>query len=72
MWKIHAVAKMENIFANIIDDSVIMCDQIIEEETKTITQKSTEKMQSVNQELSILVAFLLIAILLLIAAGIYC
>ena len=63
---------MENIFANIIDDSVIMCDQIIEEETKTITQNFTEKMQSVNQELSILLAFLLIAILLLIAASIYC
>ena len=57
---------------SIIDDSVIKCDEILEE-TKTITTNFHEKIHSVKQKkIYISVVFLLITIVLLIAVSIYC
>ena len=36
-----------------MDDSAITCDDIIEEETKTVTANFNEKMQSVKQKIFI-------------------
>ena len=62
--------------ASIMDDSAIMCDEIIEpyhNETKTIpTNFNEEKTTCKRQNFYILPAFLLIAIALLIAISIYC
>ena len=61
--------------ANITDNSVISCDEIIEEKTKMVTVNINEKMQSVKlqkKNFYILFAFLLITILLLIVVSIYC
>ena len=59
-----------------MDDSVIMCDEIIEsyyEETKTILLSFNEKKATCKtQNFYILLAFLLITIALLIAVSIYC
>ena len=57
--------------ASIIDDSVITCDQMIEE-TKTITRNFYEKVACKTQNFYILLSFLLITIALLIAVSIYC
>ena len=55
-----------------MDDSAVMCDEIIEEEAKTVTTSSNKKMQSVKQKLSIFyLTSLLITIALLIAVSIY-
>ena len=34
---LHVVVKMENIWESIMDGPVIMCDEIIEDEAKTVT-----------------------------------
>ena len=61
--------------ASIIDDSVIMCDEIIEE-TKIVSTKTVSangiKLICTTKIFYILLAFLLIAIALLIAVSIYC
>ena len=55
-----------------MDDSAVTCDEIIEEEAKTVTTSSNKKMQSVKQKLSIFyLTSLLITIALLIAVSIY-
>ena len=54
------------------DDSVITCDEIIEETTNSIPTSFNEKKQPVRHKISILYAFLVITILLLIAFSIYC
>ena len=59
-----------------MDDSVIMCDEVIEsydDETKTIsTNFNEEKTTCKMQNCYILLAFLLNTIALLIAVSIYC
>ena len=59
-----------------MDDSVIMCGEIIEaydKETETIPTSFNEKKAICNtQKVHILLAFLLITIALLIAVSIYC
>ena len=58
--------------ASVIDDSVIMCDDIIEE-TKTVTTSFNEKNAIYKtKDFYILLAFFLITITLLIVASIYC
>ena len=57
--------------ANFIDDSVITCDEIIEE-TKTIKQILIKKVDCQSQNFYFLLAFLLITNALLIAVSIYC
>ena len=55
-----------------MDDSAVTCDEIIEEEVKTVKTSSNKKMQSVKQKLSIFyLTSLLITIALLIAVSIY-
>ena len=55
-----------------MDDSAVTCDEIIEEEAKTVTTSSNKKMQSLKQKLSIFyLTSLLITIALLIAVSIY-
>ena len=61
--------------ASVMDDSVIICDEVIEsyEETKTIpTNFGEKKVTCKTQHFYILLAFLLITITLLIAVTIYC
>ena len=59
-----------------MDDSAIMCDEIIEsydEETKTLPTNFNEKKATCKtQNFYILLAFLLITIALLIVVSIYC
>ena len=58
--------------ASIISNSVITCDEIIEE-TKTVPTKfQWRKIQPVKQKIYILLAFSLITIVLLTAVSIYC
>ena len=58
---------------NIVDDSVIMGDEIMEAETKTVPSNFNEKnINCKTQNLYILHAFLLTTIGLLIAVNIYC
>ena len=61
---------------NTMDDSVVMCDEIVEsynEETKTIpTNFNKEKANGKTHNFYILLAFSLITITLLIAVSIYC
>ena len=57
--------------ASFIDDSVITCDEIIEE-TKTIKQILIKKVDCQSQNFYFLLAFLLITNALLIAVSIYC
>ena len=59
--------------ASIIDDSVIICDEIIYAETKTIPT-SFNKRNAIceTKKFHILLAFLLITIVLLIAVSVYC
>ena len=68
--------KKENYLESIIDDSALLCDEIIEsnnEETKTITTNFNEKKAICKiQNFYILLAFSLITIALLIAVSIYC
>ena len=60
---------MENI-SQIMDDSVIMCDEVIEE---TISTNFNEKKTTCNmQNFYILLTLLLITTALLIAVSIYC
>ena len=55
-----------------MDDSVITCDEIIEE-TKTVAKNFNEKnITSKTQNFYILLLFLLISIALVIAVSIYC
>ena len=66
--KHHAYEKY---LASIMDDSAIMCDEVIEscsEEANSYGKKATCK----TQNFYILLAFLLITIALLIAVSIYC
>ena len=39
---LHLVEKIRNILASINDNSIITCDEIIEEETKTVTTNFNE------------------------------
>ena len=56
-----------------MDDSGITCDEIIEEETKTVTTNFNEKnVICKTKNFYILLAFLLITIALLISVSIYC
>ena len=59
-----------------MDDSAIICDELIEsynEEIKTIPTNFNEKIQLVKHKISILyLSFLLITITLLIAVSVYC
>ena len=56
-----------------MDASVIMCDEIIDVETKTIPTNFNEKKTACKtQNFCILLAFLLISIALLIAVSTYC
>ena len=55
---------------SIINDSVITCDEIIEE--TTVPRNFNKKMQPLKQSFYILLAFSLIVIRLLIAIRIYC
>ena len=58
--------------ASVIGDSVIMCDDIIEE-TKTVTTSFNEKNALYKtKDFYILLAFFLITITLLIVVSIYC
>ena len=58
--------------ASVIGDSVIMCDDIIEE-TKTVATSFNEKNAIYKtKDFYILLAFFLITITLLIVASIYC
>ena len=69
---LHVVGKMENIMV----DSAMICDEIIEtydEETKNIsTNFNGKKLTCKMQKFYISLAFLLIAIVLLVAVIIYC
>ena len=71
-----SISKIRRYLESIMDDSAIMCDEIIEsydEETKSIlTNFNERKATSKTQNLYILLAFLLITIALLIAISIYC
>ena len=61
------------ILRSIIDNSGLMCDEIVEEETKTVTTNSNEKNEIFKtKNFYTLHAFLLITIALLIAVSIYC
>ena len=68
--------KTEKYLASIMDDSAITCDEVIDsynKETKTIPTNFNEKKAICKtQNLYILLAFLLIAIALLITFSIYC
>ena len=62
-----------------MDDSVITCHEVVDknaksndEETKSVPKNFNEKKQPGKQKFSVLFAFLLITIVLLIAASIYC
>ena len=71
---LYAVAKIVNIYAmaNVIGDSVIIRNEIIEE-TKTVPTNFNEgQVTCKTQNLYILFAFSLITITLLIAVRIYC
>ena len=55
------------------DNSVITCDEIIEEKSKTVTTSFNEEKGSCKtKNFSISLAFLVITIALLIAVSIYC
>ena len=70
---LHVDTKLEKYLVSVIDDSVITCDEIIEEETKIVTTNFNEANAICKtRSLYILRAFLLIAIALLIAVSIYC
>ena len=61
--------------ANIMDNSTIIFDKVIDsydEEIKTIQQILIKKVNSKTQSFYILLVFLLIIIVLFIAASIYC
>ena len=59
--------------ASIIENSLIMCDRIIDvEETKTVTTNFNKKTTCKTQSFYILIAFLLITIAFLIAVILYC
>ena len=56
-----------------MDYSAITCNEIIEEETKTVTTNFNEKNATCKtKNVYILLAFLLITIALLVAVSIYC
>ena len=58
---------------NIVDDSVIMGDEIMDAETKTVPSNFNEKnINCKTQNLYILLAFLLTTMALLIAVNIFC
>ena len=56
--------------ASIMDNSAITCNEIVEEEIKTVTTNFNERKEFIKQKT--LLAFLLIRIALLIAVSIYC
>ena len=59
--------------ASIIDDSVITCDEVIEEETKTVRTNFIERNAICKtKNFCTLLSSLLITIALLIAVSIYC
>ena len=63
----------EKCLASIIDDSVITCDENIEEETKTVTTNFNETNSICKtNNFYLLFGILLITIALLIAVSIYC
>ena len=64
--------KNDKYLASIIDDSVVMCDEIIYAETKTVITNFNEKNAICKtKDFYILLAFLLFTIVLLIAVSIY-
>ena len=69
---LHVVAKMDNYLANIMYDSVIMWDEIIEETKPIPTNFNEKKVACKTQDFYSLRAFLLITITLLIAVSMYC
>ena len=71
VWNL-ATCSCENgkYLASIMDDSAIMCDEILEETVPTNLNES--KANCKTQSFYILLAFLLITIALLIAVSIYC
>ena len=69
---LHLVGKMDNYLANIMYDSVIMWDEIIEETKPIPTNFNEKKVACKTQDFYSLRAFLLITITLLIAVSMYC
>ena len=69
---LHVVGKMDNYLANIMYDSVIMWDEIIEETKPIPTNFNEKKVACKTQDFYSLRAFLLITITLLIAVSMYC
>ena len=68
---LHAIVKIKNYLASIMDDLANMCDEIIEsyvEETNFNEKEATYK----THNFYILLTFLLITITLLIIVSIYC
>ena len=64
--------RNDNYLACIIEDSVMSCDKIMEETKTALTTFNEEEVTCKTQNFYILLAFLLIAIALLIAVSIYC
>ena len=73
---LHAAVKIKKYLASIMDDSVIICDEVIDsyyEKIKTIPTNFNEKnITCKRQNFYILLAFLLITITLLRGISIYC
>ena len=76
IWKPASYScKNGQYLANIMDDSVIRCDEIIDAEDKSYKKETNfnkKKLACKTQNFYILLAILLIKIALLIAASIYC
>ena len=70
------ICENRKYLANIMDDSAILCDEMLEpydEKIKTIpTNVNEKKVACKTQRVYILLAFLLIATALLTAVSIYC
>ena len=67
---LHAIVKMRNFLARTIDNSTILCHEMIEETVPTSLNEN--KAISKAQNFHILLAFLLIIITLLTAVNSYC
>ena len=77
VWNPHICnCENEKYLAGIMDDSAIICDEVLQsndEEIKTIpTNFNEEDITCKTQNFCVLLAFLLITITLLIAISIYC
>ena len=68
-----ATCSCEKYLASVMDDSLIICDEVIDAEAKSKTKTNFNKKAAYkSQNLYILLEFLLITIALLIAVSIYC